>query len=417
MEYQGTTGQLCGLYPFVAGSGSPTLGVPIGRHMLWGEVVCLDPLEWLRAGLVTNPGVFVLGQPGAGKSTIVKRLDHRHDRLRRPAPSSWATPNPTTPASSNTWAGRSSASAAAWTASTRSTPARSARRCARMRADRGPATAAGDPRPPPVPAAGAVRPGARAAAVTNAEEIILGRAIDLLTERSHRDPTVPDVLRLIEAGADELRAAARARTDGEYRRRVDDLVPTLALLCEGTLRGVFDAPHHHPLDLDAPAVSVDISRVAAAGDKLVTAAMLCVWAYGYAMVDAAAVLADHGLAPRRQLPGRHGRTVAGAARRARPGRARRRAHPAQPGQRHGLDHGHPLPGRPRRAAHRRRPGQGARLRRTLRHQRPRRAAAPRTRPRPRRSSRSPTPNGTWSPPGPRPNPGSPAPPTPAAAST
>jgi Ni2+-binding GTPase involved in maturation of urease and hydrogenase len=37
-------------------------------------VVCLDPLEWLRAGLVTNPGVFVLGQPGVGKSTIVKRL-------------------------------------------------------------------------------------------------------------------------------------------------------------------------------------------------------------------------------------------------------------------------------------------------------------------------------------------------------
>src|SRR2546425_8037236 len=74
MQYQGTTVQLCGLYPFVAGSGAPTLGVPIGRHMLWGEVVCLDPLEWLRAGLVTNPGVFVLGQPGCGKSTIVKRL-------------------------------------------------------------------------------------------------------------------------------------------------------------------------------------------------------------------------------------------------------------------------------------------------------------------------------------------------------
>ena len=55
MEYQGTTVQLCGLYPYVAGSGSPMLGVPIGRHMLWGEVLCLDPLEWLREGLITNP--------------------------------------------------------------------------------------------------------------------------------------------------------------------------------------------------------------------------------------------------------------------------------------------------------------------------------------------------------------------------
>ncbi len=73
-EYQATTTQLCGLYPFVAGSGSPVAGTPVGRHQLWGEVVCLDPLAWLRAGLVTNPGVFVLGQPGTGKSALVKRL-------------------------------------------------------------------------------------------------------------------------------------------------------------------------------------------------------------------------------------------------------------------------------------------------------------------------------------------------------
>src|SRR6266702_5731695 len=73
-EYQATTTQACGLYPFVAGSGTPTAGTPVGRHQLWGEVVCLDPLAWLRAGLVTNPGVFVLGQPGTGKSALVKRL-------------------------------------------------------------------------------------------------------------------------------------------------------------------------------------------------------------------------------------------------------------------------------------------------------------------------------------------------------
>src|SRR5260370_19113334 len=73
-EYQATTAQACGLFPFVAGSGTPVTGPPVGRHQLWGEVVCLDPLAWLRAGLVTNPGIFVLGQPGTGKSTLVKRL-------------------------------------------------------------------------------------------------------------------------------------------------------------------------------------------------------------------------------------------------------------------------------------------------------------------------------------------------------
>ena len=72
-EYQATTTQVCGLYPYVAGSGTPAAGTPVGRHQLWGEVVCLDPLAWLRAGLITNPGEFVLGQPGTGKSTLVKR--------------------------------------------------------------------------------------------------------------------------------------------------------------------------------------------------------------------------------------------------------------------------------------------------------------------------------------------------------
>src|ERR1700722_6119922 len=73
-EFQATTTQLCGLFPYVAGSGTPAVGTPVGRHLLWGEVACLDPLAWLRAGLVTNPGEFVLGQPGTGKSALVKRL-------------------------------------------------------------------------------------------------------------------------------------------------------------------------------------------------------------------------------------------------------------------------------------------------------------------------------------------------------
>src|SRR3989442_97852 len=73
-EYQGTTSQVSGLYPFVAGSGAPHIGVPIGRHIHWGQVVSLEPFGWLHAGLVTNPGMFVLGQPGTGKSSLAKRL-------------------------------------------------------------------------------------------------------------------------------------------------------------------------------------------------------------------------------------------------------------------------------------------------------------------------------------------------------
>ena len=74
VEYQATTVQACGLFPFVAGSGAPTAGVPRGRHLLWGEVVCCDPFAWMDAGLTTNRGVFLLGQPGTGKSSAGKRI-------------------------------------------------------------------------------------------------------------------------------------------------------------------------------------------------------------------------------------------------------------------------------------------------------------------------------------------------------
>lgn len=298
IEYQGTTSQLCGLFPFLAGSGAPALGVPIGRHMLWGQVVCLDPLEWLNAGLVSNPGVFVLGQPGVGKSAFVKRLI-------------------TGMVACGTHVlvlGDTKPDYTALVGHLGGQVIKVGRGLDRINPlDTGPLGHAlrrmsgDDARQLRLEIRGrrmslllALCALVRGRPLTNSEEIILGRCIDLFTDRATTDPTVPDVLNLIESGTADLHAAARARTDGEYRRRVDDLVPTLALLCEGSLRGVFDGPTTTPIDLASPAVSVDISRVAASGDQLVAAAMLCVWAYGYGLVDANAALADRGLAPRRQ---------------------------------------------------------------------------------------------------------------------
>ena len=100
-----------------------------------------------------------------------------------------------------------------------------------------------------------------------------------------------------------MRAAARTDTPAAFQDRAADLIFTLDLLCTGSLAGVFDGPTTRPIDLDAPAVSVDISRVGAAGDKLLTAAMLCTWAYGFGVVDAAAALADQDIAPRRSYMG------------------------------------------------------------------------------------------------------------------
>jgi hypothetical protein len=302
-EYQATTIQMCGLFPFVAGSGTPTVGTPVGRHQLWGEVVCLDPLAWLRAGLVTNPGVFVLGQPGTGKSALVKRLVTGAVSFGTTALILGDTKPDYTPLVRHVGgqvirigrglekinpldAGPLGAALAKMTgpqAEQLRWEIRS-RRLALLLA-----------------LATLVRGGR----ITNTEEVILGRAIDLLDDRdeSTAEPTVPDVLRVIEQAPDILRNAARVNDLGRYQDRVADLVFTLDLLCTGSLAGVFDGPTSQPINPAAPAVSVDISAVRAAGDKLLTAAMLCTWSYGFGCVDAAAALADLGAGPRRSYLG------------------------------------------------------------------------------------------------------------------
>ena len=301
MEYQATTAQACGLYPFTAGSGAPMLGVPIGRHLLWGQVVCLDPLDWLNAGLVTNPGVFVLGQPGVGKSTIVKRL----------------ITGMTATGTQTLIIGDTKPDYTALVRFLGGQVIHAGRGMDRINPlDSGPLAAARARMSGPqaeqlrleirgrrISLLLALCALVRRAPLSNNEEIILGRTVDLLAERQDTDPTVPDVLTVIDQGPDELITAARAHDRPTYLRRVDQLVASLTLLCQGSLAGVFDGPTSTPINLDAPAISVDISRIHAAGDTLLSAAMLCTWAWGFAAVDAAAVLAEHHLAPRRRWLG------------------------------------------------------------------------------------------------------------------
>src|SRR5258708_6225120 len=203
-EYQGTSTQLCGLYPYVAGSGTPVAGTPVGRHQLWGEVVCLDPVAWLRAGLVTNPGEFVLGQPGVGKSTLVKRqitgavatgtraiilgdtkpdysmlVEHLGGQVIRIGRGlDRINPLDTGPlgAALRRMSGPD-AQALRWEVRSRRLSLLMAL-CTLVRESR----------------------------ITNAEEVILGRAIHLLDDRSHpgSQPTVTDVLAVIEEGPDIL---------------------------------------------------------------------------------------------------------------------------------------------------------------------------------------------------------------------
>jgi hypothetical protein len=300
-EYQATTTQAAGLFPFTAGSGAPAVGVPIGRHLMWGEVVCLDPFAWMHAGLVTNPGVFLLGQPGVGKSALAKRLV----RGMAATGAKIIVLGDTKPDYTQLVENLGGQVIRVGRGLDRINPldagplGAAARRLAGAAGERLAVEVRGRRLSSLLALASLVR---RNAPVSNGEEVVLGAAVDLLADRLPVgcDPTVPDVLQVIRQGPDRLIAAAEVADAADYLAETRQLRQTLSLLVEGSLRGVFDGPTTRPIDLDAPAVSVDISTVAAAGDTLVSAAMLSTWAYGFAVVDGAAALADAGLGPRRR---------------------------------------------------------------------------------------------------------------------
>ena len=65
-EWRGTTVQVCGMWPFAIGTGTPMVGVPLGRHIHTGATLCCDPISWFqRAKLISNPSAFILGKSGS----------------------------------------------------------------------------------------------------------------------------------------------------------------------------------------------------------------------------------------------------------------------------------------------------------------------------------------------------------------
>ncbi len=302
-EYRGTTVQVCGLWPWAVGAGTPNLGVPFGRHLQTGATLCCDPITWYQqAGLISNPSVFILGLPGLGKTSAVMHMcvglagfgvlplvlgDTRPDYLAMIQ----ALDGQVIPLGR----GRGAINIL--------DPGEAPAAAARLRATGHHKQAdelTADTHGLRLNMLSSLITIMRKSPPDVREETILARALTWLDAHHTGIPTLEDLLGLVRHAPDALREVALDRgSDSRYQDVTENLEASLVALGPGGRFGdIFARQTTAPMRRDA-AVVFDVSAIPHSETDLRAATLLASWTAGFATVGIAQTLADAGLEPRR----------------------------------------------------------------------------------------------------------------------
>lgn len=295
VEVMGTSVQVCGFWPFVTGSATPVVGVPLGIHLTRGFPVCGDPINYFLANLISNPSMFVLGRPGLGKSSLTRRIETVLEAY-GVLPMVLGDLKPDHVDLVRAQGGQVIAVG----------PGRNAVNPL----DRGPLYRLLDQLPEDEAArAHSDLRAFQVATVTGLLQQAAGRSLDALESTivsvglrvldetiKDRDPVLPDLLELIEAHHETISRIVQDHGDkAVYSSRTRGLTDVLRKLgADGPYGDLFARPTTVAIKLDRP-VAFDLSSIEDGDAALQAAVQQVCWAYGSSAVSAAKRLAAAGL--------------------------------------------------------------------------------------------------------------------------
>lgn len=302
-EWRGTTVQVCGMWPFAIGTGTPMVGVPLGRHIHTGATLCCDPISWFqRAKLISNPSAFVLGKPGLGKSTLVRRMATGLAGY-GVMPLVLGDLKPDYVDLIEAMGGQIITLGRGRGYLNVLDPGEATEAAERLRAsghEKEAAQVMADAYGRRHTMVSALLTILRSAPPTDREETIIDRSLKWLDAHHEGVPVLGDLLRVIQDGPEEVRAVALDRgDDNRYKAITESLEASLiGLVGGGRLGETFSRQTTNPMRRDAPVV-YDVSAIDDSEMDLQAATLLACWSAGFGTVNVANALADAGLEPRR----------------------------------------------------------------------------------------------------------------------